>query len=116
MLVVESDRELAVMLPAILADEGHAAEVVPDRAAALDALGARSFDACLCDGFGPWATEATDRDLADLAAMQARAPVVLCTAHGWAARLGPGALGVSGVVAKPFGLDDLLAALDRVAR
>ena len=90
-LVVESDPATTELFAAVLGDEGHEVAAVPDRTAALTLLRAGRWDACLCDGFEPDAVEPTAADLAELAAFQARVPVVLCTAHSWAHRLGPAA-------------------------
>ena len=67
-------------------------------------------------GFGPLATGVTPDELALLAALQAKLPVVLYTAHGWAQELGAGALGVSAVIPKPFDLQELVDAVERAAR
>ena len=115
-LVVESDPEVARLLADLLRDEGHENMLVPDRAAALAALGDQSFDVCICDGFGPSVTDLEHLDHDELVRLSATVPVVLCTAHTWAADLGAEQLGVAAVVRKPFDLGDLIAVVERTAR
>lgn len=115
-VVVESDPEVAAILAAALAEDGHQAVVLPHRRTALGALRSQRFDVCVCDGFGPDTTQPGPADRAELAALQAAVPVVLCTAHNWALELGATRLGVAAVVGKPFDLDHLLPLLQAVAR
>lgn len=116
-LVVERERELADLVSTTFEDEGHRVEVVPDRDRALDALAADpTFDVVVSRGFGPLATGVTPDELAQLASLQAKLPVVLYTAHGWAQEMGADALGVAAVIPKPFDLDELVDTVTRAAR
>jgi CheY-like chemotaxis protein len=115
-LVVESDKGVSSLLMAVLADEGHETVVVLHRRAALGVVDGRRFDACVCDGFDASSTAETPADRAELSALQAAVPVVLCTAHTWAVSLGAQELGVSAVLAKPFQIDDLLTVLQAARR
>jgi CheY-like chemotaxis protein len=114
-LVVEPSGALARLLPVVLCRRGHTAHGVEDRAAALNLLRTDAgppFEVCLVHGFGADATEPSAEDRCDLAALEARLPVVLYTAHRWATDLGPEGLGVSAVLPLPFTTGQVLAAVE----
>jgi CheY-like chemotaxis protein len=115
-LVVEDDPTLAAVVAIMLSEDGHDVVSVADRRAALALLPGGTWDVCLSDGFDAVATGPSERDLAELAALQAVAPVVVFTAHAWAAHQGPERFGVSALLPKPFDLADLVDTLHAVTR
>lgn len=114
-LVVEDDPSIRVLVTELLSDEGYAFALATTHAEALALATAERFDVCLCDGFGRTHGELSDGDRQLLGQLDAAVPTVLCTAHAWARRLDPTAVGVSDVLAKPFDSAGMLAALLRAA-
>jgi two-component system response regulator HydG len=49
LLIVDDDREMRQMLGNLFAGEGHACELAADAAAALEIVGAQTFDVVICD-------------------------------------------------------------------
>ena len=114
MLVVEDDAATAEVVCEAFADEGHRAEVVPDAEAALARRG-EGWDVFVIDGVGASYTEPDDADRTTFARLGAHGPVVVASARDWARPEAAEALGVAAVLAKPYQLDDLLAAVRRAA-
>ena len=121
-LVVEHDAALAELVEAALTDEGYTVAVLspalPDALHA--AVGRLEPDCVLLDGEGPGGYGRAWGDAAWLRARGRRVPVVMFTVHAEAAAEGATgesarsrAAGFSAVLAKPFGLDALLAAVGR---
>lgn len=115
-LVIESDAAVRQFLVDLLTEEGHRVETAASLPAARALLGRWQPDLLVTD-LSPWGAEldalprllAAEERLRDL-------PVVLCTAALLAApeELPPYAPGLE-LVRKPFDVDDLLAAIERLA-
>lgn len=111
-LLIDDDEVTGELLATVLADGGHTSE----RAASAErASPLRAPDLIVADLVG------LDRFHADAARALVRrvrgefraAPVVVCTAHAEAART---EIGADAVIAKPFDVDALLAAVERLTR
>ena len=116
LLVVEDRPPAAAMLVDFLGDEGYEVVAAVGLAAAEAALAAGRFDLVLCDSLRQSTTGLlTDRwaALERVRALAGEAPIVLMTAYrpdyfaDWRAR------GFAELLAKPFGLDELLATVRR---
>jgi CheY-like chemotaxis protein len=121
-LVVDDDLPLCQVVEAVLADEGYAVAtlhvVEPD--AVRTAVGRLEPDCVLLDGEGPAGYGREWDDAAWLTARGRRVPVVMFTASQAAAREGAEhasarsrAAGFSGVLNKPFDLDELMALVEQ---
>ena len=110
-LVVDDDAEIAGLLHAQLTPHGHTVAVVHSRAAAHARLARGDFDVLIADlavdgGVPSWDV------IDDARADHPHLAVVLCS--GWASNLAPGeaaAHGVRAVLAKPWRLEELHAAI-----
>jgi CheY-like chemotaxis protein len=113
LLVVDDDPDLCAVTAAVLRDAGYRVTVVATEAAALAALAARHYALILMDPLG--ATSGGDPGRWD-ALERVRAagdgtPTLVFTAYPPAAFAEWRARGFAGCVAKPFDVDDLLAAV-----
>ena len=115
-LVVEDDADIRSALSEILRDFGHEVATARDGRDALVQLGADMLpDIILLDLMMPVMSGADFRVAQLQDARLAQIPVVVLTADGQL-RDPVRALGVSAAFAKPFEVDALLAAIDRVTR
>lgn len=122
-LIVDNDRDIAEMVRAVLQDEGYRVNVLAELGAdaIAGAVGSLEPDAVLLDGESHNATYGTSwLAAAKLAERPRPVPVIMFTAHGAdlaEARAGESpraaAARFAAVLAKPFDLDELLAAVDR---
>ena len=119
-LVVDDDEALCDLVHAVLTDEGHAVTVLcgAGSEAVRAAVGQLEPDCVLLDGQSPLGYGASWDDAAWLTARGRRVPVVMLSAQVAdppEAREGASqrsrAAGFSAVVAKPFELDELVAAV-----
>jgi len=110
-LLAEDDRLIADLVGAVLGAAGYEVLAAPDGAAALTAAREARPDLVLLDLRMPaldgWAFARAYRDLPG-----PHAPLVLLTTASDAAEHAA-ALGAAGWLAKPFDIDDLVAAVDR---
>jgi len=114
-LVVEDNPEIGEMITAVLGQEGYLVTLVQSEAAAVAALAAGRYDLVLADtladltlGERRWA--AVER----IRAAAHRTPIIICTAHNPSHFAEFAARGFSGLIAKPFDLDDLLRPIARL--
>jgi CheY-like chemotaxis protein len=113
-LIVDDDPDIREIVMLTLSDEGYEVVTAPHGAAALDRAAELPPDAILLDMRMPvmdgWAFAAAYRRTPD-----PHAPVVVMTAAAdaaaWAAQVGAAA-----VLPKPFQLDALCAAVERITR
>lgn len=114
-LLVEDDAGVGELIADILGGEGYRITVAPTERAALAALAAARYDLVLSDaladlelGEGRWAAVGRIR------AAAGPTPVVICTAHHPRHFADFAARGFSGLIRKPFDLDDLVAPVARL--
>jgi DNA-binding response OmpR family regulator len=114
-LLLEHDPSLREMLEAALGDEGYRVE--PCASLAAVAAGAGGGDAvAVADCWAGWRRAFTAADRRQLAAANARAPLVLLPNQAWAAAMAAEDLGVAAVLPKPFDLAMLLGTVARLRR
>ncbi len=105
-LVVEEEPDIARLLRMMLEDEGYTVLLASSLEAATTQLAQTPVDLVLTDSFSP--SVATALEVAQpLLAVAGRTPVVLLTGYGVTQEDARGS-GFSGVIGKPFALDDLL--------
>ena len=116
-LVADDDRPLCELLQEFLEEEGYTVVCVPTGPAALVRIEAGGLDVALVDWRLPGlagpelcrrAREITLRDAR-------RLPIIMASASGDLERAAALAAGADEYLAKPFELDDMLAALARYA-
>jgi len=109
-LVVDDDHDIAELVRLALTDEGYEVVVASNGSAALLAMETTPFDLILLDMRMPvmdgWAVARA------LRAQGITVPIVVMTAAESAKRWAD-EVGAEGYLAKPFGLDDLLATVER---
>ena len=107
-LAVDDDPAHGRMLAAMLGHEGHQVTVVTSAAEALDRLAVADFDVVISDlalGAGPDGWHLAERVRRD------RLDVRVCLVTGWGGDIDPAEAaerGVAAVLAKPYGLGELL--------
>jgi CheY-like chemotaxis protein len=117
-LIIDNDRDIAEVARAVLTDEGYQVAVLADLApeAIAAAIGRLEPDVVLLDGQSQFIGYGSSWDeAAHLAKRRRRVPVVMFSAHGpdvREAREGASArsqaAGFTGILAKPFEVDELL--------
>jgi CheY-like chemotaxis protein len=113
-LLVEDDAAIRHVVAEALADEGYAVREATDGRRALEHLAGWQPDLIVLDLMMPGMDGRAFRAEQRARGLAADAALVVLTAGRHAA--GAGAeLGAAAVVAKPFDLDDLLAAIDQAA-
>ena len=119
-LVVDDDHDIAELVEAILTDEGFTVSCLFDvqREALLEMVGHLEPDCILLDSSGTSDYGASWEVATGLRTRERRVPVIMFTAHQAAVEEAEQATsersleaGFSGVVHKPFDLEDLLAAV-----
>jgi FixJ family two-component response regulator len=119
-LVVDSDDDVTELVGAMLTDEGYDVRVLTtaDHDSIAAEVGRLEPDCILLDGTGPVDFGGSWDIAAYLADRSRRVPTIMFTAHSHAvheARSGTSdravAAGFAAILAKPFGLDDLLEAV-----
>lgn len=112
-LVVEDDAYLGELVRDILGDEGYRVTAAADYPAAAAALTRQSFDFVLLDTPGAALTAGDWDRMARLRGLAGDTPMVLFTAHHQTEVADSAARGFHAVIHKPFGVDDLLAVVNR---
>lgn len=110
-LVIEDDESIADLVHLVLTDRGHSVTTAADGLLGLEAAATACPDLILLDMLMPrldgWGFAAAYQERPG-----PHAPVVVMTAAADAARRA-NEIRAQGVLPKPFGLDDLYAAVDR---
>jgi two-component system chemotaxis response regulator CheY len=112
-LLVGADDDVAYFLASLIADEGHTVARVRTLDAGTAATGAH--DVVLVDGLTRSRSALDPTEAAALDALGAVAPVVLVSGWNWVTQARPEDLGVAAVLAKPYDVDELVAALQQAA-
>ncbi len=115
-LVVDDSDDIREVLGLILKMTGHMAEGVGDGEMALARLGEASFDLILLDLLMPGMGGLEFLEALRGLPAGARAPIILMAAAPERLAALPRTPGVRATLQKPFGVDDLLALIDRVSR
>lgn len=119
-LLVDDDADVASVVVAILTDDGYAVSVLVDtsRDSILAAVGKQEPDCVLLDGSSQTEYGSSWADAAYLAARDRSIPTIMFSAHAADVREAreaesdrAQAADFAAVLAKPFGLDELLAAV-----
>jgi CheY-like chemotaxis protein len=107
-LVVDDQEEVAELVQAVLMNAGHAVEAVYGGQAALDRLKWTAYDLVVCDARIPDVDgKAVSRAVAEL--VPSRPVVLFMTGYGDSAEPECFQTGAAVVLAKPLGIDHLIA-------
>lgn len=113
-LVIEDDEAIAELVHLVLTDHGHSVTIAANGLLGLEAVAANGPDLILLDMLMPrldgWGFAAAYQERPG-----PHAPVVVMSAAADAARRAS-EIHAQGVLPKPFGLDDLCAAIDQFDR
>ncbi|MCZ7567612.1 MAG: response regulator [Ardenticatenaceae bacterium] len=113
-LLVEDDHGIAILIGAILEDEGHRvvhAENVPDN---LDLLKSDPVDLIICDLANGLSVEDRWWPVLALREVLDDVPILVCTAHPMAVLDAAQIRGVAGILPKPFGYDELVQRVQEI--
>ena len=114
-LLVEDDPEIAEMIGEILGHEGYRLTTVATERHALAVLAGARYDLVLTDALAEPAPDEERWTVVErLLAAAEGVPVVICTAHDPRHFADFAARGFSGLIVKPFDLDDLLQPIARL--
>ena len=113
-LLIEDDRDIAVLIGEILGEEGYATTVATTIEAGIALLDRQRFDLVLSDafaddGFG----EDRWQGLEAIRRAAGTTPVIICTAHRADDFGDHAARGFAALLEKPFDLDALIALMER---
>jgi two-component system response regulator MprA len=114
-LLIEDDATIRHVVAEVLADVGFAVREAADGLAALEQLAAWRPDVIVLDLMMPGLDGRAFRAEQRARGLAAEAPLVVLSASRYAVEAGA-ELGAAAVVAKPFDLDDLLAAIGPAIR
>ena len=113
-LLLEDDAALRGLLHEALVAEGCEVVTFDSFAALREAAAAQAGDLIVADFWGGaqrTLSEAERREISELCSLR---PVILLTGRTWAAATSAEELGAKGLMRKPFDLEELLCAVERV--
>jgi DNA-binding response OmpR family regulator len=114
-LIIEGDPDVAAAMTAALEHDGHVVQTVATVSAAFELLMQGRWDVCLADVWGVDATRPLALHRLWLRELAAQVPVVAVAAQSWALDSAATERAVAGLLAKPFGLTALRAAVRAAA-
>jgi DNA-binding NtrC family response regulator len=115
-LLCERNELLRNLLLELLADEGVSVVVCSSLQEINAALASDASSVVLTDSWLPSRVEVSEAEVDEIRRLAERCGVVVTTARSWPGRTGAPDLGERvAFVPKPYDLDDILAALQRVA-
>jgi DNA-binding response OmpR family regulator len=114
--LLEDDDSFRELLCTLLEEEGHTVCKLTDVADLWKQARRVSNGLAIVDGWGSSYRELSQSDRDLIQTVSAALPMILMSGRAWAASLRPDELGLAGVLAKPFNLEDLLKLVSAVDR